>query len=116
MNPKRAEAKAVLDELSVEYIAQPGVSLAPMFGSVGLRLNGRFFAFVGRDGVLVVKLRREMAGELVASGRAAAVRVGRNRSREWVGLPMPPNGRSEEWAGFLAAAYEHAMSGVCSAV
>ena len=116
MNPKRAEAQAVLDELSVEYVGRPGVSLSPMFGSVGLRLNGKFFAFVGRDGVLVVKLRPDMAGALVASGRAAAVRVGRNSTREWVGLPMPPGGRSEEWAVFLAAAYEHAVSGVGSAV
>jgi hypothetical protein len=110
VNPKRAEAQAVLDELSAEYVGRPGISRSPMFGSVGLRLNGRFFAFIGREGVLVVKLPADLARPLVASGQAAAVRVGRNPTREWVGLSMPSDGRSDEWAGHLAAAYQHAKS------
>ncbi|MGH2466933.1 MAG: hypothetical protein ACRDGL_04290, partial [Candidatus Limnocylindrales bacterium] len=70
---RRADAQRVFDALAVAYLGRPGVSQGPMFGSLGLRAGGRFFAFVGADGQLVVKLPAGEAAELVASGRARPV-------------------------------------------
>jgi hypothetical protein len=111
MSPERAEGQAILEMLAAGYDNRPGVDRAPMFGSVGLRFRDRFFAFVGRDGALVVKVPERRAGELVASGRAAAIRAGRNATREWVGLPVPRDGRAGEWTALLAEAYEYAATG-----
>jgi TfoX/Sxy family transcriptional regulator of competence genes len=108
MKPVRAEGQAILDRLATEYAGRRGIDRAPMFGSVGLRFGEKFFAFVGRDGALVVKVPEALAGELVASGRAVAIKAGRNATREWVGLPIPADGRTDEWAALLAEAYAYA--------
>jgi hypothetical protein len=115
MTPERAEGQAILDKLATRYASRPGVDRAPMFGSVGLRFRDRFFAFVGRDGALVVKVPELRARELVASGRAVAIRAGRNATREWVGSPVPRDGLSEEWATLLTEAYEYAAESVAVA-
>jgi len=111
MTPERAKGQAILDRLATAYAGRPGVDRAPMFGSVGLRHKERFFAFVGRDGALVVKVPESLAAELVASGRATAIKAGLHATREWVGLPLPADGRTDAWAAALAQAYEFAMKG-----
>lgn len=85
---RRAEAQRRFDILAVGFIDRPGVSRGPMFGSIGLRAGDRFFAFVGRDGRLVVKLPPAQAATLVSAGEAAPVRAGRNLTREWVAVPF----------------------------
>jgi len=54
---RRRAAQQRFDELAVDYLDLPGVSRATMFGSNGLRVEARFFAFVGRDGQLIVAAR-----------------------------------------------------------
>ena len=56
-----------------------------MFGSVGLRTAGKFFAFVV-EGELVVKLPAERVSELVASGAGGPFGSGGRVMREWVSL------------------------------
>lgn len=44
---RRAGAQRILDELALDYVDRIDVNRAPVFGSEGLRVNARFFAFIG---------------------------------------------------------------------
>ncbi|MDQ3811011.1 MAG: TfoX/Sxy family protein [Chloroflexota bacterium] len=105
---RRAAAQEVFDALAVDYLGRPGVSSGPMFGSQGLRSDGKFFAFVGRAGDLVLKLPPEQAAALVAGGQATAVRAGRNATREWVSVPRSPGEGTARWSILLEDAYRYA--------
>ena len=109
---RRAEAQRQFDLLALGFHDRPDVSRGPMFGSSGLRVGDRFFAFVGREGRLVVKLAPAQAAGLVSAGEAAPVRAGRNRTRAWVAVPFSddPEG-AERWRRLLADAYAHLTSG-----
>jgi len=57
-----------------------------MFHSEGLTTHGKFFAFIGRDGQLILKLPEQEAAALIADGHAAAgathhARMDRHRHR-----------------------------------
>ena len=104
----RAAAQAVLDQLSGDYIVRPGVESDKMFGSDGLKVNGKFFAFIGREGRLILKLPASQAADLVATGKAEPVTIGSRTTREWVGLPMPGTpGDPAEWKRALADAHRY---------
>lgn len=104
----RAAAQAVLDLLSGDHIVRPGVERDRMFGSDGLKVNGKFFAFIGREGRLILKLPAGQAADLVAAGKAEPVTIGSRKTREWVGLPMPGTpGDTAEWKRALADAHSY---------
>jgi len=107
---RRAAAQEVFDVLAADYADLPGVGRARMFGSNGLRVGDRFFAFVGSDGELIVKLPAERAGALVDAGEASQVRIGRNPAREWVDLPRPAGHEvPEQWRDVLREAHRYAV-------
>jgi hypothetical protein len=108
---RRAAAQGILDELALDYAHRTDVDRATMFGSEGLRVNARFFAFVGSEGQLIVKVPADQASALVASGEATAVRAGRHATREWIGVPVPDDRDDvERWRGLLADAYRFVAS------
>lgn len=103
---RRAQGQRLLDQLASDYLDRPEVDRAPMFGSLGLRVNGKFFAFVGAEGQLVTKLPEAQAAALVAKGQATPVRAGRHLTREWIHVPTPA--AAEEyglWPELLADAH-----------
>jgi TfoX/Sxy family transcriptional regulator of competence genes len=110
---ERAASQKIFDTLATQYLQQPDVTQGPMFGSQGLLRNGKFFAFVGRTGDLVLKLPESRAAALVGSGEATAVRAGRNATREWVSVPRPARG-TDRWSELLAQAYDHAQQRISS--
>lgn len=105
---QRAQGQELFDSLAADYLEHPDVKPGPMFGSQGLMRKGKFFAFVGRSGDLVVKLPESQAGELVAAGEASAVRAGRNPTREWVSIPKPAGANTARWQALLGDAYQYA--------
>jgi TfoX/Sxy family transcriptional regulator of competence genes len=105
---RRAVAQRILDELAVEFLQRSDVRRGPMFGSQGLLRNGKFFAFVGRAGDLVLKLPEAQATQLVSQREATAVKAGRNVTREWVSVPLPPSGGAQRWRELLGDAYAYA--------
>jgi hypothetical protein len=107
VTPERAAGQALLDELAAGLA---GIERSPMFGSSGVRRDGRLIAFVGRAGDLIVKVPRDRAEEVLAGGRAHEVRMGRGAAREWIGVPLPGSEGPGEWADLLGAAYAHAAS------
>ena len=43
-------AHAIFDPIAEGYLERPDVDIGPMFGSEGLRVRGKVFAFVGYRG------------------------------------------------------------------
>jgi hypothetical protein len=119
MRPDRARGQHLFDELAAAYDEVPGVDRAPMFGSEALRVGRKVFAFVGREGQLIVKLPAPKVTELLAAGEAEPVHVGRNATREWAGIPYPtdPHGGDGEhrgadcWRALLSEAHKFVGTG-----
>ncbi len=105
---RRAEGQRRFDAVAGHLLGLPGVSAAPMFGSTGLRYGDRFFAFVGRDGRLVVKLPADQAAHLVATHAGTPVRAGRHATREWLSVPWPDERGAERWGALVDDAYRNA--------
>lgn len=106
---RRRAAQHLFDVLAVDYLNQPRVNRARMFGSEGLRLDTKFFAFIGREGQLIIKLPSAQAKALVSAGAGSPVRAGRSTKREWVGVPAAPhNAGVEPWRNIVADAYGYA--------
>lgn len=83
MSEQRDVGSARLDAIAGELLDEPDVAMARMFGSDGLSVRGKFFAFVASDGRLVVKIDARRIEELgldnmVMRGRAM---------REWAAIP-----------------------------
>ncbi len=106
---RRQAAQRIFDTLALDYRDHNGVSRGIVFGSAGLRVHAKFFAFVGRGGQLIVKLPMAQAAELVARGAATPVRAGRSTTREWVGIPAQ-DAPSPEWRALIAAAHSYVTS------
>lgn len=105
---RRAHGQRLLDHLAADYANRSGVDRATMFGSTGLRVEGRLFAFVGTDGQLIVKVPAARAAALTATGKATPVRIGRHPAREWISIPLPASEEDREcWSALLSDAYSH---------
>lgn len=97
-------AHAIFDPIAAEYLARPDVDIGPMFGSEGLRIRGKVFAFVGYRGALVVKVPEARADELVAAGQVDRMEMRGRAMREWV-LVGPE--RAAAWAALMADAFAY---------
>jgi len=107
---RRRTAQQLFDELVVDCLHLPRVSRAAMFGSDGLRVGVKFFAFVGRDGQLIVKLPVAQADGLVAAGLATRVQGGRATMGEWIGIPSPDQGCTDQWRDLISETYRYGAS------
>ncbi|TDN90947.1 TfoX/Sxy family protein [Microbacterium sp. BK668] len=97
-------AHAIFDPIARPYLGRPDVDIGPMFGSEGLRVRGKVFAFVGHRGSLVVKVPEERADEIVASGVAERMEMRGRAMREW--LVVGP-GAAAEWQPLTAEAFAY---------
>ena len=94
-----ADARELFERLVERFRADPSVTppsgeKGGRFGSAGLKVDGKIFAMVSRDGELVVKLPRERVEELIASGTGTRFDPGHGRlMKEWVSV-APSHGRS----------------------
>jgi len=63
------------------------------FGSTGLKVKGKLFAFMSSHGAFVVKLPRERVAELVSAGEAEYFDPGHGRlMKEWIAVgPRAPD-------------------------
>lgn len=100
---KFPESYAIFDRLTAEYAQRDGVALGRMFGSEGLSIRGKVFAFVGFTGSLFAKLPEKRVGELIESGDADPAVMRDRPMREWVTVRADMPGT---WSGIVAEAYE----------
>lgn len=97
-------AHAIFDPITAEYLVRPGVDIGPMFGSEGLRVRGKVFAFVGHRGSLVVKVPEARADELVADGTAERMVMRERPMREWL---LVGADAADQWAPLTAEAFAY---------
>ncbi len=101
-----AEADPRLAEIAKAYASDPAVSMGKLFASVGLRVNGKIFAMVVRDR-LVVKLPKARVDDLVAHGVAERFDPGHGRlMKEWAVF----GGKKPTWASLAREAFEYVGS------
>ncbi|MGI8827165.1 MAG: TfoX/Sxy family protein [Chloroflexota bacterium] len=110
MTEHSRDAREVFEDLAAECLRWSGVGRRRMFGREGLNVNGKFFAFLNRD-QLVVKLSPATSAALIAAGEAQTAETLSRTMRKWVSVPMPatPAGH-HRWRRLLAEA--HAYAGV----
>jgi len=99
-----ARAHAIFDPIAAVYLAEPDVDIGPMFGSEGLRIRGKIFAFVGFQGGLVVKVPQARADEIVAAGTAERMTMREREMREWL---LVGRGERELWPVLIAEAFAY---------
>ena len=95
----------LFDPLAETYLGRPGVDIGRMFGTEGLRVRGKIFAFVNSSGALIAKVPGDRAAELVDSGAATRMLMRGREMREWVTLPVEAG--PEAWAGLMAEAHDY---------
>ena len=99
-----ARAHEIFDPIVAEYLDRPGVDIGPMFGSEGVRIRGKVFAFVGHRGSLVVKVPAGRADELEAAGDGERMSMSGRTMREWVVLGPD---RADRWPAVTAEAFAY---------
>ncbi|MFF2274621.1 hypothetical protein [Agromyces sp. NPDC058126] len=95
----RDEGFELLGEVAPELLAEPDVAFGRMFGSEGLSVRGKFFAFVSSHGDLVVKLDADRIEE---SGLDNMVMRGRPM-REWAVVALAEG--ADRWREVAREAY-----------
>ena len=99
-----ARAHGVFDPIAQEFLDRDDVDIGPMFGSEGLRVRGKVFAFVASGGELLIKVPEARADELVAAGTAERMVMRERTMREWV--VVDPNA-PERWAPLIGEAFAY---------
>lgn len=99
-----APAHSLFDPLAARYLERPDVDIGPMFGSEGLRVRGKVFAFVGHRGSMVVKLPAPRVDELIADATAERMEIGGRALREW--LIVDPS-RGQLWEPLVDEAFAY---------
>lgn len=99
-----ARAHEIFDPIAARYLERPGVDIGPMFGSEGLRIRGKVFAFVGYLSSLVVKVPEARAGEIVASGVAVRMVMRDREMREWL---LVDQDAAKHWDPLIAEAFAY---------
>jgi len=99
-----ARAHQVFDPIAEGYLARDDVDIGPMFGSEGVRVRGKVFAFVGHAGDLIVKLPEERVDELASRGEGARMAIRERMLREWAVLDLAHAAR---WADVVAEAFAY---------
>jgi hypothetical protein len=102
-----ARAHAIFDPIAADYLTKPDVDIGPMFGSEGLRIRGKIFAFVGYRGGLVVKVPETRADEIVAADVAQRMVMREREMREWL---VVGRAEHEQWAPLVAEAFAYVDS------
>ncbi|MEN2738551.1 TfoX/Sxy family protein [Microbacterium sp. X-17] len=98
----RRQGHLLFDPIAEEYLPLDGVDIGRMFGSDGLRIRGKVFAFVGFAGDLMLKLPASRIDALAAEGVAARMVMRGREMREWLRVEQD---RPEQWAPLTAEAY-----------
>jgi hypothetical protein len=108
------EAVPLFDQLVTRFSADPSVTPPSVgkggkFGASALKVDGKIFAMLSND-ELVVKLPRQRVEELVAAGTGGPFEPGHGRlMKEWVTI-APRFGR--DWAGLAEEARQFVAAAV----
>lgn len=100
-------AHEIFDPIAEPYLGRDGVDIGPMFGSEGLRIRGKVFAFVGYRGAMVVKLPAARVGELDGVDGLERMVMRERAMKEWM---LVPASAADRWEPLLAEAFAYVDS------
>jgi hypothetical protein len=98
----KEQAHAILDPIAEQYLGRPGVDIGVMFGSEGLRIRGKVFAFVSFAGALALKLPADRVDQLDGDEGIARMVMRERPMREWLTVPIEAE---ERWPALVSEAY-----------
>jgi hypothetical protein len=101
----REAARALLDDVSSEFLGKPGVAWGRMFSGEGLGVRGKIFAVASLHGGLMVKIPEARADELIADGTVTRMVMRGRAMREWVTMPVEAG--YDAWRDLVAEAYSY---------
>lgn len=93
------QGRVLFDPIAEEHCLLPEVDIGRMFGTEGLRIREKVYAFVVHNGSLVVKLPEGRIGELVATDEAEHMIMRGRPMREWAEVPISAG--PERWARLI---------------
>ena len=99
---------SALSALVAKLPAHPPVTHGRMFNGDGVKVHGKMFAFIGRNGDLVAKLPHDRVRDLVTSRSGDPVVMGVRTMREWVRLSAEAGAGA--WSEVLDEAYSFALT------
>jgi TfoX/Sxy family transcriptional regulator of competence genes len=92
------------EQVTTALLKRKGVEQGKMFGSVGLKVNGKVFAMCVKD-ALVIKLPNERAQALVSSKKAKPFDPGHGRvMKEWVCVA---EGTAQSWLALIQESHTY---------
>ena len=102
----------LLEEIAAALRPDGPVEIRTMFRSPGIRIGGKIVAFFGHDDRFIVKVPRARAEELIASGAAEPVTMGKRTMREWIAIPADGDADTtrERWTRFAREALLYVSS------
>ena len=90
----REAAESSFEGLAVVQSGHAGVARRKMFGREGLKVNGKFFAFLDADRLLL-KLPQAKREALLAQGHATSAVLVSPSMNKWVAIPYAS--RAADW-------------------
>ncbi|MFJ6651634.1 MmcQ/YjbR family DNA-binding protein [Microbacterium sp. NPDC091313] len=96
---RMAAAHELFDPIARDHLALADVDMGRMFGTEGLRVRGKVYAFVGHDGDLIVKVHAARVADLVDSDGAQPMVMRGRPMREWV--TVGPDAGATRWAELI---------------
>ena len=100
-----AQAHEIFDAVAQRYLERPGVDIGRMFGTEGLRVRGKVFAFVEHLGGLVVKVPEARVTELAEQGIAERMVMRERPMREWATVGVDAG--AERWNELIGEAFAY---------
>ncbi|WP_243223978.1 MmcQ/YjbR family DNA-binding protein [Microbacterium proteolyticum] len=94
-----ARGREIFDPIAERQCELPGVDIGRMFGTEGLRVRGKVYAFIVHNGSLVVKLPEERIGEIVDEGVAAPMIMRGRPLRKWAEVPLDAG--ADRWQSLI---------------
>ena len=99
------KAHEIFDPIAARFLERPGVDIGAMFGSEGLRVRGKIFAFVGHLGGLVVKIPEARVTELAEQGVAERMVMRERPMREWATVSVEAGAQC--WGDLIDEAFAY---------
>lgn len=108
---KSALAHSLFAQLTAALRLEPGVSEGTMFNSKGLRIDKKFFAFVGNDNRLIAKLPLKRVEAMVDQGVADRLSMGNRTMKQWIALQYGDDDATiNDWRVAIEEAFAYVSS------
>ena len=100
------ELRSAFEEMVLQW---PQVSTKKMFGCPCYQANGRLFAFLVTNGIVITKLDQADRGRLSRQYQASFFQAGKKIVRNWVRLSIRDKGDLDHIMPFARKSYESAL-------